>query len=376
MDSLEKEIPNVESKLIYNYLWRRDDIHYLDNILNKKIISYARHILDLYRPDVIVATDDGPTVFVTFTKIARLRRIPVLVVQDGLKTRKLDYNMRFEILIDILRWKRFVIWRLLSKVSQLKIIAKFTLLIGWRTRVLEWGHGGANLYAVFGSRTKQLLISRGVASNKIKITGFPLFDDIINIDESEKRRLKQKINVKNNNKCILFLSQPLLSHRMWMKEARDIFVNSLVQDTEKLRVNLIIKLHPREYGNKYQKIALKNRHVIILKDFDLHELTLISDVVLTINSTAALWAMIYKKPLIAYQDGSFPEENWYNGVAIEVNDLLNLFAILKKLLENDDTKINYLDTTRINVYDYIYKIDGNSSNRIANLIVYLYNLCR
>lgn len=133
---------------------------------------------------------------------------------------------------------------------------------------------------------------------------------------------------------------------------------------------LIIKLHPADlnfefYQDMVKKFNIKNCK--ILKDGDLYELIKWSDLIVSVHSTVVVEAALMNKPSICillpkYNDaGGFVKDGLSFGVK-DANELLECMV-----------KINIEGMTLShNIQNYIaenfYKLDGNVTNRIVNVI--------
>lgn len=341
---------------------------YFESIFDKRTINFATKVIEKVRPHVIVVTNDtGPAA--TFIKLGRIKKIPTLAIQDGYLARRVQKTPT-----DFLRWKKYLLWRLLSSISCIPIVEKLAIFLGWRTRVLDWGFGGVDVYAVIGNRSKQVLVSCGVSPQRIVITGYPLFDKTYQLPSFEKEKVKQQFGLYDG--CVVLLvTQPLVEDGLWKPYMHEKLVKSVIQATEQLNLQFVIKLHPREVMEKYEAIikGKENKKVIIVKNVDLHKLLQISDVVIVISSTVGLWALVYNKPLITITCFSMGHYNMYESedMAIAVKNLENLPEVLGSIIENKKGRSKSLRITKERLYDHLYRLDGKASERIAKLITNL-----
>jgi len=147
-----------------------------------------------------------------------------------------------------------------------------------------------------GKHYRKVFTDRGVDPRKITITGYPLLDGTAISDRNCRREdLFKKIGFNANKSLILLITQPFVEDGLWTKNLRDLFFKSVTESLIAKGFQLVIKLHPRENLNKEIE---KRKGVFITRDMSLEELMLASDAVVTISSTAGLWALAYGKPLV------------------------------------------------------------------------------
>jgi len=366
---LQRMNPKTTAKIIEI---EKKRLSYLENILDKNEIYFVKEVIKHFNPDVIVVTLDTG-IQATFIKIARMMKIPTLNIQIGLTAERKD---RFPIL-RLLKWNNYLLWRFLSLLSNLSFITKLTTFIGWRTRAPAWGLGGAEMYAVMGARYKRLLASRGVAPHQIKITGYPLLDEVYHKPKMIKREVMRQLGLKENTPVVLFLSQSFVEHGYWTIDEQIKFIESVIRAVRLLNYMLIIKLHPGESIENYDSVIRKesSERVVFVKNFDLNRLISISDVVVTVSSTAGLWALAHGRPLVIIT--SFKERLGYMGcspleeMAITVHDLKDLPQVLKSLTGSNEQKLKRSQELEKKIREHVYRIDGKASRRIAKLIISL-----
>jgi len=228
--------------------------------------------------------------------------------------------------------------------------------------------------AVAGSLNKDLFIKYGAKEKQIAITGLPIHDMIYNINSNKnftKDEFLKKLNLPLlNNKNVVLFTHP--NTRFGNRETRKKIIENVISAVQKhTNINLIIKLHPNENDRLVENIISQNtfKHVSVLQDVNsLYNLINFGDLIITTyNSTVAIEAALFKKPLIILnytgQKNLLKCSN--EGVAVEVINSDNLYDIF----------VNQLNNHKINnsIYEefekkYAYKIDGNSSFRVSELI--------
>lgn len=146
---------------------------------------------------------------------------------------------------------------------------------------------------------------------------------------------------------------------------------TVIDSTKNLSLQLIIKVHPREDAKDYERLSKYYKEVVVTRDFNLHELLLISDVVITVSSTTGLWALVYGKPLAIVTCFPTDSYNVYEGVSYEINRLENLYETLISILKQD-VKSSFPEKIKLFLQDY--RLDGCASKRIAKEILDLVKL--
>jgi hypothetical protein len=334
-------------------------------LFDKERTRSAANLIRKHKPDIlVVANDQG--INATFIKICRLLQIPTLALQDGvlIETKKGNF-------FRTLQWRDYLLWRLLSSISDSPVIARLLVFSGWRIRVLDWGLGGADKIAAMGDFYKRLFISRGVPSSRIIVTGYPLLDDVSEETSSfNKSVIYERLRLRSTQKLAVLVTQPFVEDGIWSSTVRERLVKTVTEAFKHLEnVQLLIKLHPREDMCTYEKIV--GNQMPIFKDVNLHELLLASDVVLTVSSTVGLWALAYKKPLIILNFLSSGHSTLYREVAVMVNDPKELPTIVRTAISNsNESKV------KLFLLDHVSKLDGKASRRIAEQIIIMVSQTR
>lgn len=365
---LQRISENIDCKMLYSYKFHRAFTY---SLIDKSVFA-VKEMLEKERPDVVVVGDDG-SVNATFIKIAKDMGIPSLAIQVGMLSEK-----EFEGSIDILRTKNYFLWRFISLISNNTIVRKLTLSIGWRTRVLDWGLSGTDKIAVFGDFYKKLLISRGVPSDKISVTGYVLLDELFHYvsNHSEqliKSKIYNKIGIDKEKHLITLITQPLVEDEVWTKKQYEIFLNIIRNAIRKNNsLHLVIKPHPREELQKYRSIInnlpFRNRVKILDKNFDLTELLIASDVVIMSQSTVAYWALVTRKPMISVRPFFLHYRFTLGDFVLTINNCQELSYALQKLIKTKSRYSKRFSGENRLISEHLYKIDGKASERVAKLI--------
>jgi UDP-N-acetylglucosamine 2-epimerase len=279
-------------------------------------LRLSRNLIHEISPDILIVGDDRSTVTRTCILPAKEQEIPVVEIQHGL------FSLP-EIFVNLMP----------EPVSD---------------KICVWGNS-----------SREYLLELGFEDEKIEITGSPEFD------EHKKSALSFE---DKENKIILFATQaPYKSINLETIEE--------MGKNKKLDKFLIyVKPHPDEDPVSYKFLEDKfpDKVYVRPKNENLSHLLAISDVIITISSTVGLESAILDKPLLCIN--FLNEKSMYvdDGIALEVKNIeeladgiLNVFnpKIAAELSENRKKFVN----------EYVYGLDGKSSERIMNVVLDLVN---
>jgi hypothetical protein len=148
----------------------------------------------------------------------------------------------------------------------------------------------SDFYCVESFYLKNKLISLGYPSEKIAATGLPQFSSF---DKSLYERKHKDIYCNN----LLILTQPI--YHEYFENLIEFFANFSKENG----FNLSIKYHPRQKGDEYNKVIVKNNQGInirIYKDESLDELILNSTAVISVCSAALIRSINIGTPTISF----------------------------------------------------------------------------
>jgi len=233
-----------------------------------------------------------------------------------------------------------------------------------------------DMTAVYGAYHKDLLTKASVyPEDGVVVTGQPRYDVLYYADEIyDKEKIFRKYDITIEHKIILWTTQCHgLNDEENIKNFKVIFETMQnLKDT-----TLIIKQHPGE-GKRYTKMIQKHlddytiNAVITPKDSDTYELLYVCDLMITKNSTTAMEAVALTKPVIILNLGEEPDLVEYvnEGVALGVYEGGDLKPMIEKLLK-DDSELT--KNRKKYIEKYLYKIDGNATERVVKLIEEMIN---
>jgi UDP-N-acetylglucosamine 2-epimerase len=215
----------------------------------------------------------------------------------------------------------------------------------------------ADKIAVWGKKSRDWLISKGINPKKIAITGNPQICKISYNKVSNKFYNDFKLDKKK--KTVLLATQAfgdMISERESSELVKSTIL-ALPKDKQ-----MVIKIHPREKTELYDSIIKETnaRNVFIMKE-NLKELINICEVLVTINSAVALDALCINKPVIIadFFKRNFEVPYVGSGVTINAKNKEHLALLLNNVKRN---KINK------NMINSIIDTSGNASEKIISLI--------
>ena len=226
---------------------------------------------------------------------------------------------------------------------------------------------------VYGLNDKKYLVSTlNYPENKIEVTGNPRYDTLYNIHNKHSRMVFcKKHGLDSSSKIVLWIMQ-MIGFSEEENEAYLQEVLSAISSTP--NTILIMKRHPSDNESSMaliqdfiQRYGEKDRIIIPKADEDTTELIYISDIIINKHSTAGQEAVVLKKPMLILDFTPDVKQNPYVleevGIPIESPDMLkealtNL-CVPKNISENQDRYVR----------NHMYKNDGQSSQRVAEVIM-------
>ena len=357
----------------------------------KRIKDYkTRNMLNILKRgknDIIVTDFCGP-IPNAFLVAANYMGVPALQIDDGVTTdysalRKIHPKLLFlkvgiwiasEVTLRSKNLSSFLItlWTINSPLQFFKKAIKGIINLTYPVPVPSYAEG-LNI-AVMSPFAKDAYIKMDVPSEKIFVTGQPGFD-MVRQKKFNKKQLMTELSIPENRGVVVLATQPLVGS-IWRKEDREKFIEIVCSAMREFSdKQLVIKLHPDENIETYQKI-LANRgedKAIVCRDIDLYELLHACDLLMTVHSTVALEAMIFDKTVITINLTGKPDLFPYaeSGAAIGVYKEEDLVQAIRDALYNEATRKKLKEARKKFVYEHAYIQDGKASKRVANLIIQL-----
>jgi len=297
------------------------------NLVN---IIYAQFYLDHISPKCIISPDIADSRCRTFVLIAKNRGIPVYEIQFGLTG----------------------------------------------PEGIEWRFFESNRVAVWGLQAKNHLISHGVPSSKISVTGSARHDMLVN--QTRKDFYTSKQNHKSNSVKILFASTYIdKAHGKYccpekIVEMKKAVIKSAIANQD---IFLTIKPHPKENEADLKKIVdiCGNNISIAKKDEDIRNLIMECDAFISFGSTASLDALLAGKKTgsLAFPGWNFSDELLEKTPIIVLDNLEKVSSFMKAIIAG--RKIVY-SPKELNQIEQLCLFDGKATERVSEDVLDLIKL--
>lgn len=227
-----------------------------------------------------------------------------------------------------------------------------------------WGKASVDWYGKFGNPV-----------DKCEVIGNPLFDIFKDWRPKVSRdEFFRNFKLDRNKQIILFVTQHFGKFSSFWTD--DLFLvmsdkvsKALAQFSNK---QLVIKLDPYESTDCYARRAssILPDNVVVVKNFDIYTLLYFSDLLITFNSTAALEAMLFDKPVITLNLTKREDMLPYaaNQAAIGVYGKEDLSSAIDSVLNDGGLRQRLADGRKRFIGEYAYKLDGGAKERAVKLI--------
>lgn len=245
-----------------------------------------------------------------------------------------------------------------------------------------------DLYIVWGPKFKELIMKHiNISEKKIKVCGNPRFDiyrkplsDLTNLFDIET------IGLKKRKKLILFASNFVYLDKDYqmaiknygeeidniIKERKELF-QTINQNFKKFfslhkEIQLLIKLHPLELGDKYNSLV-ELENVFLIKDLDISLLLNYIDVLIHTNSTVNLEAAMVDKPILTFLNDNINPKHLFENVR-HLPKITNYEQLENQIFKylNQPFEIKYQKVQTDYIFEWFYKIDGNATIRCVQEI--------
>jgi len=163
-------------------------------------------------------------------------------------------------------------------------------------------------------------------------------------------------------------TQPLLGDNISSPHTFSFFlfaINRIIQ--ENADAEILIKLHPRDQLSYYREI-IHSSNVHIHQSVPIKDVLFACDIFITLNSTTALEALMMKKPVIIINKDGMEKNSYVDArAALEIRSLDDTKKIAG-WLENKKVRDSLEEHAQKFIERNLYKMDGNSSGRIIQLM--------
>jgi len=305
-------------KFIVNHFPRiRSNIDLLEEIYSKKKI------------DLVVLRNDVKELERTIVLTSKLFSIPTLVIQHGVLAEVNGHNL---LLAD-----------------------KFA----------AWGEASVSWYGKFNE-----------LSDRFFVTGNPKFDSVKKDNSGiSKKDFCEKMSLDVEKRTILFATQQINKFSSFW--ADDIFYLTAEKILETIRrfpnKQLIIKADPYEDPKPYVDIIKRGNYqnAVVIKDVDIYELFPHTDLLITLDSTVGLEAMLFRIPLITFNLTKRQDRVPYaeRGAALGVYKAEDLGTAIQGVFNDSSLCLEMQKAQTEFIKEFAYRLDGKSTKRLQDLIL-------
>lgn len=210
-----------------------------------------------------------------------------------------------------------------KKASQLKI-PTVVIIDQWMNylRRFEWrvkkrGYIFPTRILVSDQIAKEEAVREGIPEKMVRVTGNPYLENLQERANEYKKRSKQtkdRLGLMPQEKLVTFVSEPISQDYgvdYWGFDEKTIFKLLMltlveVSHSRRTKVLVVVKLHPREEKNNYQKMKLKLSNNIrwqLVPDINSGDLIMASDLVCGMSSMMLIESVILGVPTVSIQIG-------------------------------------------------------------------------
>ncbi len=212
--------------------------------------------------------------------------------------------------------------------------------------------GAADLKLLWGPHNLEMMESYGCSADKLKVTGYPRFDELPECKAVKKR--------EGSRPRILFLGTWKIAGKM-----HRIF-ESAAEECDRQGYDLVYKPHPSEYRSEFSLLSrCKSLGISVIENENLFEEVAAADVVLTSPTSVLIPIYFFYKPFFSYYPvlmGKFTKGllKLYHEFPMPRFSLLRQTANIRKLLDMKIDKSLY-----DNAFDRLaYRRDGGNTERV------------
>lgn len=240
----------------------------------------------------------------------------------------------------------------------------------------------ASMTAAWGNASVEWYKQFGYGAQRFAVTGNPAYDDLHRRASSDgthllKAKICRELNLDPHKSIVTFLTSAnyLCYSSFYRYDRNQVILKGILKAMKHFpEAQLIVKFHPFD-----EKLAscedIVNRHkgdtrVALVQEYNTFDILEASDLVINVDSSCGLEALVLDKPLIALGLAENITLLPYaaRGVAIGVNIIEDMPAAIRDGLYNEGLKNNLALRRNDFVSDYAYKIDGQAAKRVEELI--------
>ncbi len=390
-------LPILKTKFNVKLVWlvySPDELNTIPNFTNDHEIldihnfSNAVEVIKKIKPDLVYASPDWSFIDYAISSVASNFNIPVFfmvharddlaIKKQLLKNIKTNFTRFFESSVSstsqhnkrkIAMRGRFFLFKylfLLKTKIELRESIISTLFNLW-IYVLTGNNNSKfapnTIQFLENEQLLEPLVNLGFQKFKLIVTGNPMYDKFF--------RQINKSTLENNPKKVLFVPSTLYEHGFWSIKQRNFTVEKIIETINKNNINfeLSVKIHPSTSSlSEYETIIHKiNPNIPIFQKGGIDKYLDNVDIIISSqSSTAEVYALLAHKKIVICNFFSSEEDLFVKeGIAVSCNNPDNLISCL----ENSFNLNNYEIRRENFIKKFMYKLDGNSSKRILDILI-------
>ena len=222
---------------------------------------------------------------------------------------------------------------------------------------------------LFDAYAKQHLETAGAfPPPSVRVTGSPKLDQMARevraLDEEGRARARASVGASADDRIVLVATKHAQMHRVF---------GALVKATGELpRTRLVVKCHPAETAEPYERDAAGATHVTIAPPgANLSALVAVADVVATVNSTVAIDAMVFGVPALVVDLPNNLSPFVDRGLMAGARTGDDIAGALLELLEDPAQRARLAVRHREFLAEFVPEPDGGAAIRAAEAVLEL-----
>lgn len=175
----------------------------------------------------------------------------------------------------------------------------------------------ASKILVWGESCKNRLMEWGIEEERIVMVGAPQYGNLEGIDcKKSAQKVKSDFPIAEDSQILLLATQPFHTNErpdFLGTPLTEKMIETVVKITLKFLESfpksvLIVKLHPRESNEWFTRQLTSglgqdlDRRIFVVRDYETLTLIAASDLVLTLGSTVYFEALLFRKPVMIFDD--------------------------------------------------------------------------
>lgn len=255
----------------------------------------------------------------------------------------------------------------IAKKYRIKTVTTLANLVSPTARSV--GYMGAEIIATYGEDCTVSLTKMGYDKDRLVMTGNPRYDNIKNLDPATIRKLlSKKIEINFERPIILIATSGYDKNEVnW--------ISHVVRYANEKNYEIIIKFHPLFELERSKDLSEKTTgmkfYFLKYSDIEINEVTSVSNIVITDNSSTGMIAILADKPVIVvnFRGEKYPDNRYDEyGVALLAESIKELELCIDKALFDKHIQKQLTEYRKKYQYWYNYRNDGMAASRIFEIL--------